>query len=151
MPFGGVGDGEGEHVGELPGAPVAQEEAPGVEGAGDDGGQEAGAGDEVEPEGGEVRERRGGRRHALPADDVLGAGARGMEDDRRVPARAVEMRLRHLQREGGGGGGIEGVAAPFEHRHPDLARDPVRAGDDAEGGGDFGAGREHRTSLGWLA
>ena len=147
---GGVADREGEHVGELPGAPIAEEEAPGVEGPGNDRRQEAGAGDEVEPEVGEMGEGCGRRGDALPADDVLGPGAGRMEDDRRVAAGAVEMGLRHLQREGGGGGGIEGIATALEHGHADPARDPVRAGDDAEGGGDLGAGREHRGSLEWL-
>ena len=45
-----------------------------------------------------------------------------------------------------GGGGVERVAAALQHRHADLARDPVRAGDDAERAGDLGAGGEHAGS-----
>ncbi len=41
---------ERQHVGELPGAPVAQQQAPGVERAGHHRRQQAGAGDQVEAE-----------------------------------------------------------------------------------------------------
>ena len=75
-----------------------------------------------------------------------------MQDDRRIAARAVEMRLRHLKRERRRGGGIEGVPATFQHRHSDLARDPVGTGDDTERAGYLGASGEHAVfSVAWRA
>ena len=85
----------------------------------------------------ELRQRRRLRRHALAADDMLRAGSRVVQDDRRVAARAVQVRLGHLQGERGGAGGIERIAAAFQHRHADLAGQPMRAGDHAEGAGDL--------------
>ena len=73
-PLVGVADGVGEDVWKFPGAVVAEEAAPGAEGAGDGGGEEAGAGDEVEVEIGEGGEGRGGGGGALAAEDVLGVG-----------------------------------------------------------------------------
>src|SRR5262249_2259360 len=74
-----------------------------------------------------------------------------MQDDRRIAARAVQVRLRYLQREGGGDGGVERVAATFQHCHAHLAGDPVRAGNDAERAGDLRAGGEHAGFLQSLA
>src|SRR5262249_36999740 len=51
------------------------------------------------------------------------------ENDRHVAAGPVEMRLDHLQREGGRDRGVEGVAALFQHRHTDGGADPVGRGD----------------------
>ena len=73
-----------------------------------------------------------------------------MQDDRRVAARAVEMRLCDLERERRRGRGIEGVPATFQHRHTDLARDPVGTGDNTESTGYLGAGGEHAVfSVAW--
>ena len=100
----------------------------------------------------EFLQRGGLRGDALAADHVLRLRARRVQDDRRIAARAVEMRLRHLQGEGRGGGGVERVAAALQHRHADLARDPVRAGDDTERAGDLRAGGEHAVfSVAWRA
>ena len=147
-----IADREGEHVGELPGAPVAQQQAPRIERAGHHRGQHAGRRDQVDVELAEFRQRRGLRCDALAADHLLRLGARRMQDDRRIAAGAVEMRLRHLQRERRRGGGVERIAAALQHRHADLARDPVRAGDDTERAGDLRAGGEHaRFSVAWRA
>ena len=80
---------------------------------------------------------------ALAADDVLPVGLRIVDDDGGVAARAVQVGFGDLQGEAGGGGGIEGVAAAFEHGHGDGAGEPVGGADDAEGAGDFWAGGEH--------
>ena len=87
----------------------------------------------------EILDGGAGRRGALPADHLRLALAHVIENDRHVAARPVEMRLDHLQREGGGDRGVEGVAALFQRRHADGGGDPVRRGDDAEGAFDFGA------------
>ena len=83
-----------------------------------------------------------GRRRTLAADHLGLALAHVVEDDRHVAARTVEMRLDHLQREGGGDGGIEGVAAFLQRRHADGGRDPVGRGDHAERALDLGPGGE---------
>jgi hypothetical protein len=59
------------------------------------------------------------------------------------------MEFDHLQREAGGDGGIEGIAALFEDRHAGRGREPMGRGDDAEGAEDLGAGGEglHRDLL----
>ncbi len=77
------------------------------------------------------------------AADHLGAAALGVVDNNRhIAARTVQMRLDHLQREGGGDAGVEGVAALLQNTHADRSGDPVRRGDDAEGAFDFRAGGE---------
>ena len=79
---------------------------------------------------------------ALAADHLGPAAPRVVDDHRHVAARPVQMRLDHLQREGGRDAGVEGVAAALQHRHADRGRDPVRRGDDAEGAVDFRTGGE---------
>ena len=134
-----------QHVGEFPTAPVAQQQAPGVERAGHHGRQQAGAGHEVEAESLEVRDRRRLRGDALAADHPLRPRARVVDDDRRIAARPVQVRLGDLQHERRRRRGVERVAAALQHRHAGLARDPVRAGDDAKCAGDLRAGGEHRV------
>jgi hypothetical protein len=80
---------------------------------------------------------------ALAADHMLAATGRTVENDRRVAARAVQVRLRDMQSEGRRHGCIEGIAAALQHRHADLARQPVRVGNDAERAGDFWSCGEH--------
>ena len=140
----GVADGVGEHVGQLPGAPVAQQQAPGAERAGHHGGQQAGAGDQVEaelarsarasPAGG----RRPGRRRRAACR--LAALCRMIGASPPGPFRCGSATCRV---KAAAHGGVERVAAALQHRHADLAREPVRAGDDAERAGDLGAGGEH--------
>jgi len=86
----------------------------------------------------------GGARGRRPlAADHLGAAAPDIvHDDRHVAARPVQMRLDHLQREGGGNPGVKGVAALFQRGHPDGGGDPVGGGHDPESALDFGTGRE---------
>src|SRR5882672_698001 len=87
-----------------------------------------------------MRDGRAGRGWALAADH-LGAAAFGIvDDDRYVAAGTVQMRLDHLQREGGGDTGVKGVAALLQNTHPDRGGDPVRRGYDAKGSLDFGPG-----------
>jgi hypothetical protein len=85
--------------------------------------------------------RRGGRR-PLPADHLGLAALRVVQNDRNVAARAIEMRLDHLQHEGGCDCRVESIAALLERRHADRRRDPVRCSDDAEGAFDLGPRRE---------
>ena len=127
-----------EHVGEPHGPVVAQQQHPGVERAGNAGGEEAGAGHHVEAEAAIVRNGGLRRRRTLAADHLGLAGADVVEDDRHVPARPVEMRLDHLQRESGGDRGVEGIAAFLQRRHADGGGDPVGGGDDAKGAFDLG-------------
>jgi hypothetical protein len=85
-----------------------------------------------------MRDGRLGRRRALAADHFGFALADVVEDDRHVAAGTVEMRLHHLQREGGRDRGIEGIAAFLQGRHADGGGDPVGGGDDAERALDLG-------------
>ena len=71
-----VADRECQDVGEFPGSPVAQQQAPRVERAGHHRGQHAGRGDQVDVETAELVQRRGLRSHALTADHVLCPRAR---------------------------------------------------------------------------
>ncbi len=77
------------------------------------------------------------RRRALAANHLGASALDVMHDDRHVAAGAVQMRLDHLQRKGGGDPGVEGVAAFFQDAHPDRGGDPVRRGDDPERAFDF--------------
>ena len=74
----------------------------------------------------------------LAADHLGVAAVHIIEDDRHVTTRPVEMRLDHLQGEGGGNRRVEGIAAAFERRHAHGGADPVRGGDHAEGTFDLG-------------
>ena len=127
-----------EHVGEPHGAVVAQQHHPGVEHARHAGGKKAGARHHVEAEAAVMRDGGLGRRRTLAADHLGPALADVVENDRNIPARPVEMGLDHLQREGGGDRGVEGIAALFQHRHADRRRDPVGRRDHAEGALDLG-------------
>ncbi len=148
-----------QHVGDAHRAVVAQQRHPGVERAGNAGREQAGAGDEIEAELVAVmRDGGAGRHRALPADHLGLAAPHVVEDHRHVAARAVEVRLDHLQRERGRAGRIEGVAAALQDAHADGGRDPMGRGDDAEGAFDLGARGErigideiHRCSGAWGA
>ena len=78
------------------------------------------------------------RRRSLPADHFDLAFTHIVHDHRHVAARPVEMRLDHLQREGGGNRGVKGVAAFFQHAHADRGGNPMRRGNDAERALDLG-------------
>ena len=133
-----IGDRGRQHVAQPHRAVVAQQQHPGVERAGHAGREQAGAGHHVEAFAPVMRDGGAGRRRALAADHLGAAALHVMDDDRHVAARAVQMRLDHLQREGGGDAGVEGVAAALQHRHADRGGDPVGRGDDAEGAVDLG-------------
>ena len=142
MALGRVAERRRQHVGERHGAVVAQQQHPGLERAGHAGGEQPGAGHQIEPEPAIMRHAGAGRRQALAADhlDLVPAGV--VHDHGDVAARAVEMRLGHLQREGGGHRGIEGVAAALQGAHADRGGDPVGGGDHPESAVDLGAGGE---------
>ena len=101
-------------------------------------GEQAGAGHHVEAFALVMRDGGAGRGRALAADQLGLALAHVVEHHRHVAARAVQVRLDHLQREGGGDRGVEGVAAALQRAHADGGGDPVRRGDDAEGAVDLG-------------
>ena len=138
----GIGDRGLQHVAQPHRAVVAQQQHPGFERAGHAGGEQPGAGHHLQALAAVVRDGGACRRRALAADH-LGAAALGVvHDDRHVAAGTVQMRLHHLQREGGGDAGVEGVAAFFQHAHADRGGDPVGRGHDAEGAFDFRPGGE---------
>jgi hypothetical protein len=142
MAFGGIDDGRLQRLGQGQRAVVAQHRHPGVEGAGHAGGQQPVAGDRVDAERAVMRQRRAGGCRALAADRDRHRVAGRLDQDHRIAAQPVHVRLDHLQDEARGDRGIEGVAALFEYGHAHLAGDPVRRGDDAKGAGDFGTGGE---------
>ena len=133
----GIGDRRFQHIAEFHGAVIAQQQHPGFERAGDAGRQQSGAGHHLEALAAVMRDGRALRCRTLAANHLGAASFGVVHDDRHVAARAVQMRLDHLQGEGGGDAGIEGVAAFFENAHPDRGGDPVRRGDDAESAFDF--------------
>ena len=147
-----VADGERQHVGKFPGAPVAQQQAPGVERAGHHRRQQAGRRDQIEVRGrgtspaSRPAARRPGRRS--PAASGVRAECRMIGASPPGPFRCGSATCRV---NAAAAGGVERVAAAFQHRHADLAGDPVRAGDHAEGAGDFRAGGEHANSRGCIA
>ena len=134
-----IADRGGQHVRDAHRAVVAQQRHPGVEGAGNAGREQAGAGHEIEAEMVAVmRDGGAGRRRPLPADHLGLAAPHVVQDHRHVAARAVEMRLDHLQGERGRAGGVERVAAALQNAHADRGGDPMRRGHDAEGAVDLG-------------
>ncbi len=135
-----------EHLAQAERAVVAEEEHPRVERARHRRRQEPRAGDELQTKRRESLDRRPCRRYALAAERSCALLLLAPEEDRHFAARAVEMRLHHLQRERGGDGGVEGVAAAFEHPHRGRGREPVRRGGDAERAADLGTGSEGRCA-----
>ena len=138
----GIGDGGLQHVAQPHRAVVAQQQHPGFEGAGNAGGQQPGAGHHLQAFAAVMRDGGARRRGALAADHLGAAALDVVHDDRHVAAGTVQMRLDHLQREGGGDAGVEGVAALFQNSHADRGGDPVGRGHDAEGALDFRPGGE---------
>jgi hypothetical protein len=84
----------------------------------------------------------GGR--SLTADDLDRVGAGVVQDDRNLAAGTVQVGLDHLQHEPRRDGGVEGIAALFQHRHASRGRQPVGRGDDAEGACDLRSGGERQ-------
>ena len=137
-----VADRRGQHIAQRQRAIIAQHQHPGFERAGHAGGEEAGAGHEIEAFTAIMRDGGARRRRSLAANHLRLAAAHVVDNGRDVAARAIEMRLDDLKREGGRDRGIEGVAAFFQRRHADGSCDPVRRGDDAERAFDFRTRRE---------
>jgi hypothetical protein len=133
----GIADRGLQHVAQFHGAVIAEQQHPGFKRAGNAGGKQAGAWHHLQALAAIMRNGRFCRRRAL-ATDHLGAAAFGvMHDDRHIAAGTVQMRLDHLQREGGGDAGVERIAALFQRGHPDRGSDPVGRGDDPERAFDF--------------
>ncbi len=148
VPVLGVADGVLQDLGERLGAVVAQQEHPGVEGAGDGGGQRPGARDEVQPQPPVVGGARPGRCHTLPAQHPHLAAGRG-EQDGHLAGGTVQVRFDDVQHEGTGHGRVVGVAAVLQYGHRRLRGQPVGGGDHAEGALQGRSGGEHTalTSL----
>ena len=144
----GVAERRLEHVAQAERSVVAEEEHPRVERARHSRRQEPRAGDELETKRREGLDRRPCRRHALAAERSGALLLLAPEQDRHFAARAVEMRLHHLQRERGGDGGVEGVAAAFEHPHRGRRCEPVGRGGHAERAADLRTGSEGRCAHG---
>jgi hypothetical protein len=135
-----------QHVAQAHRTVVAQEQHPGVEGARDHGGKEAVAGDEREAFAPVMLDGGAAGRHALAAQHLDPFRARGIEHRRHVARGADEMGLHHLEHEGGGHAGVEGVAAALQHRHADRGAEPVGRGHDPEGAENFRARGKHAGS-----
>jgi hypothetical protein len=87
--------------------------------------QQADARHLLEAKGAEGRGAGVGRRAALSAQGVHALLALAPQQDRRLAAGAVEVRLHHLQHEAARHGGVEGVAAALQHAHRGLRGQPV--------------------------
>ena len=114
----GVADRELEHVREPPRPELLQQQQPAAEGAGDAGREHAGPGNELVAELVVALDRRRAGRDALAAERDRLAAVDREEERRHLAARPVQVRLDDLQRQPGGDGRVEGVAAALEHRHP---------------------------------
>jgi hypothetical protein len=132
MAFGRVEERRRQHIGKRHGAVVAQQQHPGLERPGHTGGEQAGARNQIEAEPTIVRHGGAGGRRALAANHLDLALTCIVHDHGDVAARAIEMRLGHLQREGGRHRGIERIAAALQRAHADRSRDPVGRGDRPE-------------------
>ena len=132
-----VSDGGLQHVAQFHGAVVPQQQHPGLKRAGNAGREQAGAGHHLQAFAAIMRDGRFRGRRALAADHLDLCALHVMHDDRHIAAGAVQMRLDHLQREGGGDAGVERIATLFQHGHPDRGGDPVRRGNDPERSFDF--------------
>ncbi len=148
-----VGDRRLEHLPQRHRPEALQHQHEGAEGARDTGAEQPGAGHEIETELGEPLRRGGTRRRPLAVDDVHRVLAGTVEEHGCLATEAVLMRLDDLEHETCGGGGVEGVASPLEHRHAGLCGQPMRSRHHAEwaaelrpGGEPSGAAHRGRTS-----
>ncbi len=143
VPVAGVADREVQHVAQLPGAVVAQQQEPGVDGGGHRGGQRARAGHQFQALGAVVLHGGSGRGRALAHQHDRRAGLlRGDEDAGHVAAGTVQVRLDDVQHEGARRRGVERVAAAFQHRLGGRRRQPVRGRAHPEGALQRGTGGE---------
>ena len=113
-------------------AVIAQQQHEGIEASGHAWSEQPSARDEIEAQLSETRDGGGHWGWTLAANHLGAASFRVVDDDRHVPARAIEMRLDDLQGKRGCDSSVESVAAALEHSHAHRRRDPLRAGDDAE-------------------
>ena len=90
---------------------------------------------------GEALGRRRRRIRPLAADHHRRRPVAGLEDDRHLAARAVVVRLQEVQREAGGHGGVDGVAALAEDVEAGLGGERVAGGNHGARGHDGGAAR----------
>ena len=132
-----------QNLGEAHGAVVPQHPQPAVEGARDDGGQEPAARNEIEPEAADRFHRHRRRARPLGAERLQLAGLLAVEQGRKVAARAVQVRLDHLQGETAGDRGVEGVAAPLQGPHSGRRPEPMGGSNNSECAADFRARRKH--------
>ena len=121
----GVADRRREDVADLPRAVVAQQQEPGVDGAGDRRGQRPRAGHPVETLGAVRRRGRPGRCRALAVEHAGRRVVGGREHGGHVAAGPVEVRLHDVQHEPARDGGVEGGAAALEDAHRGGGGRPV--------------------------
>ena len=142
----GVADRVLHHVpGPEPAVP-RQQQHPGPERRGHAGGQQARAGHQVQAQVAEDVQRGRGRRRALPAQHERLAAGGVVADHRHLAARAVQVRLHHLQHEAGGHRRVECVAPLLQHRHAGRRGQPVRGGHHAECASQLRPGGERRSA-----
>ena len=143
---------------------VAQQQHPTVERSRDARRQEPGARDQREAERAIPVDRRRRGRRSLRAEHERLAAVDAPEDDGKVAAGPVQVRLDDLQREAGRADGVERVSARLEHGHPRLGCEPVRRRDHSERPAKLGSrgesvhaatfaarvlGRRRRRGRGW--
>jgi hypothetical protein len=141
----GVPDREVENIPEPPGTEVPQQADPPAESAGYAGGKQPGAWHQLVTERPKALDRRGGRCHALCAEDERLVAFRRPEHHRQVPAGAVQVRLDDLQHEARGARRVERVPAALEHRHAGRGGEPVRRRHRAERPAQLGPRGERAT------
>jgi hypothetical protein len=127
-----IADREREQVLEAPRPELLEQQQPAAERTGDACGEKPCSGHQLVAERANPLDRRLRGSDALRAEDDRLAARRRPEDRRQVSSRPVEMRLDDLEREARRDGGVERVAAAFEHGHADARREPVRGRDGAE-------------------
>ena len=115
-----IADGRLEDLLEALGAPVPQQEQPGIDGSRHSSGQRSGAGDEVNPEIGEVGDRRAGGCRPLPAQDLRGRVVRRGDDRGHVAAGPVQVGFDDVQHEARRRCRVERVPAALEGPHGAL-------------------------------
>ncbi len=113
----GVADGERQDIAQFPGAVVAEQQEPGVDGGGDGSGEGTGAGNQFKALGEVVLAGGGGRRGSLPHEhDRLGRVFGGREDAGHVAAGSVEVRFHNMEHKCPGDRRIERVSSAFQDR-----------------------------------
>jgi hypothetical protein len=113
----GVADGERQNVAQLPGAVIAEQQKPGVDGGRNGSGEGTGTGDQFKALGELVLAGGGGRRWPLPHQhDGPGRVVGRREDAGHVAAGPIEVRLHNMEHKCPGDGGIEGISAAFQDR-----------------------------------